>query len=85
MRGEPEVYLEDDMSGTKLWFGKHQNVEISEVPGGYLRWMVNKMDPTPRDEDRVGKTPEQIKAMGDRMRDLIFEAEDELHEREQAK
>lgn len=70
------------MSETKFWFGKHQGKELSEVPGGYLRWMVNKMDPTLRPEDRVGKTAEEIKVMTDRMRDFIFAAEDELHKRE---
>lgn len=70
------------MSDTKFWFGKHKGKELSEIPGGYLRWMVNKMDPSVRQEDREGKTEEQIKAMQDRMRDFIFAAEDELHNRE---
>ncbi len=71
------------MSDTKFWFGMHDGKELSAVPGGYLRWMINKMDPSVRKEDRKGKTAEEIKAMQDRMRDFIFAAEDELHEREQ--
>lgn len=70
------------MSDTTVWFGKHRGDDLHDIPSGYLRWLVNKMDPTLRPEDRQGKTTEQIKAMTDRMRDLIFAAEDELHKRE---
>ncbi len=73
------------MSDTKFWFGVHNGKELSEAPGGYLRWMVSKMDPAVRRQDREGKTAEQITAMQDRMRDFIFAAEDELHNREQEK
>ncbi len=73
------------MSDTTIWFGKHEGKKLSEIPGGYLRWMVNKMDPSPLPIDRQGKTVEEVKKMTDRMRDFIFAAEDELHEREQAK
>jgi len=47
----------------------HDGKELSAVPGGYLRWMINKMDPSVRKEDRKGKTAEEIKAMQDRHKD----------------
>jgi len=72
-------------SGTVFWFGKHEGRDLKETPGGYLRWMVAKLDPTPRPEDAEGKTPEEIKAMTERMRNFISEAEDELAAREETR
>ena len=71
-------------SETQIWFGKHNGKEIKDVPGGYLRWLVT-VDPAPRPEDAEGKTPEEIKAMTDRMRNLLSEVEDLIAEREAAK
>ena len=72
------------MSETQIWFGKHNGKEIKHVPGGYLRWLVT-VDPRPMNVDAEGKTPEEIKAMTERMRNLLSEVEDELAEREAAK
>lgn len=32
--------------GGKLWFGRHKDKEIREVPLDYLRWLVNASSPT---------------------------------------
>lgn len=73
------------MSDEVFYFGKHKGKKLSEVPGGYLRWMVNKMDPSPLPKDRQGKTVEEVNAITERMRNFIFAAEDELHKRETEK
>lgn len=28
-------------ASTKLWFGKYRNVQITQVPVNYLRWLVD--------------------------------------------
>lgn len=71
------------MSATKAWFGKHEGKELSEIPGGYLRWMVDNIDPVPLPKDTQGKSVEEVKAMTERMRDFISEAETELQNREE--
>jgi len=69
-------------SETEFWFGKHEGKELSEVPSGYLRWMVDNFDPVPLPKDTKGMSLEEVKAMEDRMRTFLFAAEDELHERD---
>lgn len=71
------------MSETEAWFGKHKGKELSEIPGGYLRWMVENFDPKPMPKDTRGMTREEVKAMEDRMRTFISAAEDELKNREE--
>ena len=71
-----------------FWFGKHKDKHLSEVPAGYLRWMVENMDPVPLHkyrfhEDGTPMTDEEVKAMEERTRNFIGEAEDEIAKREQ--
>lgn len=65
----------------KIWFGKHQDTELSDIPSGYLRWMVEKMDPEPLNPERL--TTKQRTFAREQIRDLIFAAEDELAERDE--
>lgn len=67
---------------TTFWFGKHNGKDLSEVPSGYLRWMVENIDPKPLPKDKAGKSLEEVAAMEDRMRNFLSAAEDELAERE---
>ncbi len=74
------------MSETTFWFGMHEGKEVSEVSSGYLRWMVNKMDPAPLPkyqyhDDGTPMTVEEVKALTERYRNIIDAASDELAER----
>ena len=75
--------MADDKSETTFWFGKYKDKDLSEVPGGYLRWMVDNFDPVPLPKDTKGLSVEEIAAMESRMRTFLFAAEDELHTRDQ--
>lgn len=68
---------------TVFWFGKHKEKELSEVPSGYLRWMIDNFDPVPLPKDTRGLSLEEVKAMEDRMRTFLSTAEDELLNRDQ--
>ena len=70
------------MSETVAWFGKHKGKELSEIPGGYLKWMVENFDPVPLPKDTKGMTKEEAQAMEDRMRFFLKAAQDELDRRE---
>lgn len=70
-------------SETKFWFGKHKDKELSEVPSGYLRWMIDNFDPVPLPKDTKGMSVEEVRAMEDRMRTFLSTAEDELLNRDQ--
>ena len=74
---------ENDEQETVFWFGKHKGKDLSEVPGGYLRWMVENLDPKPLPKDTRGMSREEVRAMEDRMRDFLSAAEDELKDREE--
>jgi uncharacterized protein (DUF3820 family) len=67
---------------TVAWFGKHKGKDLTEIPGGYLRWMVENFDPKPLPKDTAGMTLEEVKAMENRMRDFLIAAEGELDRRE---
>lgn len=73
----------------KSHFGKHKGQEISEIPSGYLRWVVNKMDPVLLPQYRFkedGVTPltiEEVKEREVNNRAFISAAEDELLNREE--
>lgn len=69
---------------TVFWFGKHKDKDISEVPAGYLRWMVQNFDPVPLPKDTKGMSVDEVKAMEDRMRDFLSAAEDEVNSREES-
>lgn len=73
---------------TKLFFGKHNGQELSEIPSGYLRWVVEKLDPVPLPqyrfhEDGTAMTVEEVKDLEERYRGIISAAEDELIKREE--
>ncbi len=64
-------------------FGKHEGVRMGEIPTGYLRWAVEKIDPVPlpehrKNENGTPKTSEAIKEMEEDMRNFLSAAEDEL-------
>ena len=65
-----------------IWFGKHKDKEVSDIPTGYLVWMVEEMEPEPYPSTLRGMTQDQRKFAREQMRDLIFAAEDELAERD---
>ena len=73
----------------KCHFGKHQGKDLSEIPSGYLRWAVEKIDPVPLPKYRFkedGITPmtaEDVKQATDAMRNFLSAADDELLDREQ--
>ena len=82
------------MSETTFYFGKYgpkdgePGKDLSEVPSGYLRWMVEKMDPVPLpqyrfNEDKTPMTAEQVDVFIERNRNFISAAEDELTERDE--
>jgi hypothetical protein len=67
-------------------FGKHEGTPLSDMPGGYLRWAVAKIDPVPlpeyrNNEDGSPKTAEEVKEMEEKMRNFLSAAEDELDRR----
>jgi len=77
------------MSEVICHFGKHKDKPLSEVPSGYLRWVIENVDPVPLPKYRFkedGVTPltaEEVKRMETKMRDFLSAAEDELLNREQ--
>jgi hypothetical protein len=82
--------MSEETSETVFWFGKYgpkdgkPGKDLTEVPGGYLRWMVDNFDPVPLPKDTKGMGVEEVKAMEDRMRTFLFAAEDELHTRDES-
>ena len=73
----------------KAHFGKHKGQELSEIPSGYLRFCVEKIDPVPLPKYRFkedGITPlsiEEVNNMEEKMRSFLSAAEDELLNRDQ--
>ncbi len=68
-------------------FGKHQGTKMSEIPTGYLRWAVAKIDPVPlpqyrKDEDGNQLSVEAVQEMERKMREFLKAAEIEIAERE---
>lgn len=68
-------------------FGKHEGERIGEIPGGYLKWAVENIDPVPlmkyrKNDDGSMKSVEKVKAMEDAMRTFLSAAEDEITKRE---
>jgi len=78
------VSEQESNSETVAWFGKHKDKDLTEIPGGYLRWMIENFDPKPLPKDTRGMSLEEIKAMEDRMRNFMSAAEDELQRREES-
>ena len=70
------------MSDSKAWFGKHKGVELTEIPTGYLRWMVDNFDPKPLPKDTKGMSMEEVTAMESRMVDFLKAAKIEIGERD---
>lgn len=69
-------------------FGKHKDTAITEIPSGYLKWCVEKIDPVPlsqyrKHDDGTPMTVEEVNKMEEQMRDFLSAAEDELLNREQ--
>lgn len=75
----------------KCHFGKHKGKELGEIPGGYLKWAVENIDPIPLPKYRYkedGVTPltaEEVKAVEVANREFLSAAEDELVRREEEK
>lgn len=69
------------VTAEKIWFGTHEGKELSEIPSGYLQWMVDEWDPVPFWKHTRGKSADEVKAMEDRMRNLIRAAAAELVDR----
>lgn len=67
----------------KIWFGKHDDKEIVQIPSDYLQFIVEQMDAEPLPAVKRGKTLEEVALLREQMKDLISEAEDELLNREQ--
>lgn len=68
----------------KIWFGTHNGKKLTEIPSGYLRWMVENFDPVPMWRDTLRKSPEEVQVMEDRMRDLLRVAAEELRQRRES-
>lgn len=78
---------QESNSETTAWFGKHKGKDLSEIPTGYLVWMVENMDPTllPKyrfHEDKTPMTREEVDAAEERMRNFISAGEDEIERRQ---
>jgi hypothetical protein len=74
-------------SDTVAWFGKHKGKDLTEIPTGYLVWMVENMDPAlpakyQFHEDKTPMTADEVQAAEDRMRDFMSAAEDEIERRQ---
>jgi len=68
-------------------FGKHEGTALSDIPTGYLRWCVAKIDPVPlmqyrKNEDGTMKSIEEVKKMETDMREFLKAAEIEIGKRE---
>jgi len=68
-------------------FGKHEGVDMSNIPSGYLRWALKTIDPVPEQKYRIDAdgnplSAEEVKEMEEKMRTFLFAAEDELDRRE---
>lgn len=77
---------QESNSETVAWFGKHKGKDLTEIPSGYLVWMVENMDPRlpakfQKHEDGTPMTSEEVDAAEDRMRNFISAAEDEIERR----
>jgi hypothetical protein len=64
----------------KLWFGKHEGKELSEVPDDYLLWLMEKTSSPAMPENF---DEQQRKKVRDRWKDLLSEVEDEILERQE--
>ena len=72
------------MTAEKAWFGKHKGKELTEIPSGYLEWMVQNFDPVPIWKDVVGKSAEEAQALEDRMHNFLLAASKELTKRDES-
>lgn len=72
------------MTTEKAWFGTHKGKELSEIPSGYLRWLIENMDPVPFWKDVVGKSAEEAQALEDRMRNFLLAASKELTKQDES-
>lgn len=75
------------MSELVCHFGKHKGKPLSEIPTGYLRWCVEKIDPVPMpkyrfNEDNSPMTVEQVKEVERKNREFLHAAELLIAERE---
>lgn len=74
------------MSDIITHFGKHKGSKITEVPTGYLQWVIAKMDPVllPQyrfKEDKTPMTVEEVSAAEIANREFIRAAQDEIERR----
>ena len=68
----------------KIWFGKHNGTQISDLPTNYLRWIAEYLEPTV-EAKHIGRNAPPGFAINlyRRRRELIDVATDELAEREE--
>jgi len=77
----------DEESEVKCHFGKHKGQDITDIPSGYLRWRVEKIDPVPLPkyrfhDDGKAMTVEEVRVLESKNRDFLSAAEDELLNRD---
>ena len=63
----------------KIWFGTHDDTEITDLPTDYLHWLRDKCNQQPVPSQYDG--PVVAKAKRTRWQDFLSEVEDELSER----
>lgn len=68
-------------------FGKHEGVDMSDIPSGYLRWATKTIDPVPlpkyqKNEDGTQKTVEEVNEMTRAMQAFLTAAGVELKRRD---
>lgn len=65
----------------QIEFGCHKGKDISEIPTGYLKWLVNDFDIEPAARDLRGMPRGYKDFVREQRRDLVAAAEEELIQR----
>ncbi len=64
----------------RIWFGRHDDTEIEDLPTSYLHWLLNKCNQQPPSSSLDGLVV--VEARRTRWKDFLSEVEDELVVRE---